>query len=242
MDEAHPAIEPHDSGLLDVGDGNRLHWTVSGNPAGKPAVVVHGGPGSGSHPDNRRMFDPDRYRIIEFDQRGCGGSTPHAADPATDVRHTTKWHLVADLERWERLAANSGVPADADIVAAYARLLADPDQAVREKACEDWCAWEDAVLSGETSGKPYGDRPGPAKLAMVRICSRYFANGAWLEEGALIRDAHRLAGIPGVLIHGRADMGSPPHTAWAVHRDWPGSELIIVEDAGHLGNQVTRGH
>src|SRR3569833_4779659 len=99
MDDAHPAIEPHDSGLLDVGDGNRLHWTVSGNPAGKPAVVVHGGPGSGSHPDNRRMFDPDRYRIIECDQRGCGGSTPHAADPATDMRHNTTWHLVADLER-----------------------------------------------------------------------------------------------------------------------------------------------
>ena len=90
-----------------------------------------------------------------------------------------------------------------------------PDPAVREKATADWCAWEDAVLSGETERRsnPYGDRPSAARLALVRICSHYFSHGAWLEEGALLRDAGRLAGIPGVLIHGRLDLGGPlePH-------------------------------
>jgi proline iminopeptidase len=304
----HPEIEPYEAGMLDVGDGNLVYWEVCGNPDGKPALVVHGGPGSGCRPGMRRHFDPERYRIVLFDQRGCGRSTPHASDPATGLRHNTTWHLVADMERlrehlgidrwllyggswgstlllayaercpervseiviaavtttrrseidwlyrgvgrffpeqWERfLAGVPGTGRDGDVVAAYACLMEHPDAAVREKAAADWCAWEDAVLSGETKGaaNPYGDRPSAARLALVRICAHYFSQGAWLEEGVLIRDAGRLAGIPGVLIHGRLDMGGPLHTAWELHRAWPGSELIVVADAGHLGGAATRSH
>src|SRR5262249_28981032 len=71
------ATEPHDGGLLDVGDGHRIAWEASGRPDGKPAVVLHGGPGSGSAPWMRRMFDPAVYRIVLFDQRNCGRSTPN---------------------------------------------------------------------------------------------------------------------------------------------------------------------
>jgi proline iminopeptidase len=119
-----------------------------------------------------------------------------------------------------------------------------PDAAVRERAAADWCAWEDTVLSGETKGtsRPYGDRPSPARLALVRICSHYFSRGAWLQEGALLRDADRLAGIPGVLIHGRLDLGGPVDTAWELARAWPDAELVVVEDAGHLGGATTRDH
>ncbi|MFI6063732.1 hypothetical protein ACIA47_00495 [Micromonospora sp. NPDC051227] len=119
-----------------------------------------------------------------------------------------------------------------------------PDPAVREKATADWCAWEDAVLSGETGGasNPYGDRPTAARLAFVRICAHYFSHGAWLEEGVLLHDAGRLAGVPGVLIHGRLDLGGPLQTAWELHRAWPGAELIVVENAGHLGTAETREH
>lgn len=148
-------------------------------------------------------------------------------------------------EQWERfLAGAPGMPRDGDIVAAYAALMEHPDAAVREKATADWCAWEDTVLSGETKGRshPYGDRPPAARLAFVRICSHYFSHGAWLAEGVLIREAERLAGIPGVLIHGRLDMGGPLDTAWELHRAWPGSELIVVEDAGHLASETTRDH
>ena len=89
MGELYPPIEPYERGMLDVGDGNRVYWEVSGAPGGKPAVVVHGGPGSGSSAGARRYFNPDRYRVVLFDQRGCGRSTPHASDPATDMRHNT---------------------------------------------------------------------------------------------------------------------------------------------------------
>ncbi len=94
----YPAIEPYETGMLLVGDGNRVYWEQSGNPDGKPVVFLHGGPGGGTAPWHRRFFDPERYRIVLLDQRGCGRSTPHASDPAADLRHNTTWHLVADLE------------------------------------------------------------------------------------------------------------------------------------------------
>ncbi|MBN9169171.1 MAG: prolyl aminopeptidase, partial [Microbacterium sp.] len=94
----YPAIEPYETGMLLVGDGNRVYWEQSGNPDGKPVVFLHGGPGGGTAPWHRRFFDPERYRIVLLDQRGCGRSTPHASDPAADPRHNTTWHLVADLE------------------------------------------------------------------------------------------------------------------------------------------------
>lgn len=310
MTDLFPPIEPYEQGMLDVGDGNLVYWEASGNPDGKPAVYVHGGPGSGSRPGTRRDFDPERYRIILFDQRGCGRSTPHASDPAADMRSNTTDHLVADMERlrahlgierwllfgsswgstliltyaerhphavseivlcgvtmtrrtdvdwlyggvgrflpeeWERFRAGlPGTPGfdsrGRDLVAAYAQLMADPDPEVRTKAAYDWCAWEDAVISLEPHSPPapYGSRPSDARLALVRIASHYFAHGAWLDEGALLRDAGRLAGIPGVLIHGRFDLGGPLSTAWELARAWPDAELSVVSDSGHMGNETMR--
>jgi proline iminopeptidase len=97
--EPFPAAEPYDAGMLDAGAGQRIYWEVSGNPGGKPAVALHGGPGSGSAPWRRRWFDPDRYRFVQFDQRGCGRSTPSAADPATSLDANTTGHLIGDMER-----------------------------------------------------------------------------------------------------------------------------------------------
>ncbi|MEU8621086.1 prolyl aminopeptidase [Streptomyces sp. NPDC048623] len=301
-----PPLDPYDEGLLDVGDGNHVHWSVAGNPDGKPALIVHGGPGSGSSPNARLAFDPAVYRIVQFDQRGCGRSTPHASDPAAGLKVNTTAHLIADMERlrvrlgidrwllyggswgstlilayaeahparvseivlaavtttrrsetaWlyggvcryfpeahERFRTAVGAPDGTptpDLLAAYAARMDDPDPAVRERAANDWCTWEDAVLSMEGQGTPYADRPDAARLAFVRICAHYFSQGAFLEEGALIRDAHRLAGIPGVLIHGRLDMGGPLVTAWELARAWPDAELRVVESSGHLGGTETR--
>ena len=90
----YPQIEPYESGHLDVGDGHSLYWELSGNPDGKPVVFLHGGPGGGSSPDHRRQFDPRRYKILVFDQRGCGKSTPYAS-----LEANTTWHLVEDIEK-----------------------------------------------------------------------------------------------------------------------------------------------
>ncbi|WP_320772776.1 prolyl aminopeptidase [Streptomyces sp. CRN 30] len=98
----YPEIEPYDHGMLDVGDGNSVHWETCGNPRGKPAVVLHGGPGSGANPSFRRYFDPDAYRIVLLDQRGCGRSTPHASAYETDMSVNTTAHLIGDLEKLRR--------------------------------------------------------------------------------------------------------------------------------------------
>lgn len=95
----YPPIEPYAHGMLDVGDGNQVYWETCGNPDGRPALVVHGGPGSGATPGWRRLCDPAAYRIVLFDQRGCGRSTPHASDPAVDLSVNTTAHLLADIER-----------------------------------------------------------------------------------------------------------------------------------------------
>ena len=98
----YPEIEPYRHGMLDVGDGNLVYWEECGNPDGRPAVVLHGGPGSGCTPGARRMFDPGAYRVVLLDQRGCGRSRPHASDPGTDLSANTTDHLVADLELLRR--------------------------------------------------------------------------------------------------------------------------------------------
>jgi len=97
-----PAVDPYDSGMLDVGDGHRVYWECCGNPDGKPAVFLHGGPGSGCAPGSRRFFDPDIYRIVLFDQRGCGRSRPLANEPDTDLSTNTTVHLIADIEQLRR--------------------------------------------------------------------------------------------------------------------------------------------
>ncbi|HEU5485973.1 MAG TPA: prolyl aminopeptidase [Microlunatus sp.] len=98
MSPLYPPIEPYDSGLLDVGDGQQIYWEECGAPGGKPVVFLHGGPGGGCTPGVRRLFDPTRYRVVLFDQRGCGRSRPHASESG-DLTANTTWHLVADVER-----------------------------------------------------------------------------------------------------------------------------------------------
>ena len=98
MRTLYPPLETNRHGMLDVGDDQQLYWEESGNPDGKPVVFLHGGPGGATAPFHRQFFDPRAYRIILFDQRGCGRSTPHIADGASLETNTT-WHLIADIER-----------------------------------------------------------------------------------------------------------------------------------------------
>ncbi|KAA0023065.1 prolyl aminopeptidase [Antrihabitans cavernicola] len=98
MRSLYPPIEPYQTGHLPVDDGQLMYWEASGNPAGKPAVFLHGGPGGGTAPFNRQFFDPAAYRIILLDQRGCGRSTPHIADGA-DLSSNTTQNLIADVEK-----------------------------------------------------------------------------------------------------------------------------------------------
>jgi proline iminopeptidase len=251
----------------------------------------------------RDAFDGQRYRIVLYDQRGCGRSTPSAADPATDMRSNTTAHLVADLEllrehlgidRWllrggswgctlalayalryphrvseivlsailttrhqevdwlyggasrffpeeyARFVAGAG-GAD-DVVAEYDQLLGHPDRDVQARAAAAWARWEEAVLSLEPNARPTAFS-GPVDddlLALVRICAHFYANYGWLTDGELIRDAGKLAGIPGVLVHGRLDLSCPVATAYELASAWPGADLFVCDQSGHRGS-ATKG-
>lgn len=299
----YPEIEPYEHGMLEVGDGNRVYWEMCGNAGGKPAVVVHGGPGSGCSAWDRRLFDPAMYRVALFDQRGCGRSTPHAGAPEIDLTTNTTQHLVSDMEmlrrhlevdrwlvlggswgstlalayaetypdrvtelvlwgvttgrrseadwlfrggvaplfpeQWERLLA--GLPTTdrgVDVVDEYSRLLRDPDPEVRRRAAVAWCTWESATPEwppAEGLADRFSD---PAfALAYARLVTHYVRHDLFLEDGILLRDAHLLADIPGVLVNGRFDLQAPLGNAWELQRAWPQSELVIVEDAGHIGDE-----
>lgn len=97
----YPPIEPYDSGMLDVGEGHSIYWERVGTPGAKPAVMLHGGPGAGCNPDHRRQWDPARYDVLLFDQRGCGRSTPFAS-----LEHNTTWDLVVDIERLRKMCGH----------------------------------------------------------------------------------------------------------------------------------------
>jgi hypothetical protein len=99
----YPVVEPFDSGVLEAGNGHRVFWERVGNPRGKPAVVLHGGPGSGAQPWWRTYFDPDRYCVTLFDQRGCGRSRPLASEPDINLSTITTQHLIGDIEALRRL-------------------------------------------------------------------------------------------------------------------------------------------
>ncbi len=291
-------VDPYDEGMLDVGDGHRVAWSIAGNPNGKAAIVLHGGPGSGCSPAFRRWFDPQRYRVVLMDQRGSGRSTPHASDPYVDLSTNTTHHLVADIERlrehlaierwlvwggswgttlglayaeahpdrvtemilvsvvtttadevewvtramgrifpeeWARF--RDGVPPaerDGNLAAAYARLLQDPDPAVHQLAALRWCEWEDTHVATHPD-HVHDDRYDDPRfrLAFARLVTHYWSNAAFLEDGALMRDAERLVGIPGVLVHGRLDISGPPDIAWRLAERWPSAELVLIGGAGH---------
>jgi len=293
----YPPIEPYESGHLDVGDGHAVYWELAGNPDGIPAVFLHGGPGAGCSPAHRQLFDPERYKVLLFDQRGCGRSTPHA-----ELKANTTWDLVADMERfremigaeqwllfggswgsclalayaethpdrvsamilrgiftlrrdevrwfyqegaswlfpdnWESFLAPIPEAERGDLLTAYHKRLTDPDPEVRIAAARAWSIWEGqgVTLLPDPKLKDRHDDPDFA-VAFARIENHYFINQGFMEEGQLLRDAHRIADIPGVIVQGRYDVCTPAKTAWELHKAWPKARFALVTPAGHAYNE-----
>ncbi|WP_028033421.1 prolyl aminopeptidase [Chelativorans sp. J32] len=289
----YPEIEPYETGMLDVGDGHRIYWERAGTRGAKPAVFLHGGPGGGISPTHRRLFDPEKYDILLFDQRGCGKSMPHA-----ELEANTTWHLVADMERlremmgvekwqvfggswgstlalayaethphrvselilrgvytltkaeldwyyqfgvsemfpdkWEQFVSVIPEAERSNLMAAYRKRLTSGDRNVQLEAAKAWSVWEgetitllpDPALSSHHAEDDFA-------IAFARIENHYFVHGGWFEEGQLLRDAVKLKGIPGVIVHGRYDMPCPLRYAWELAKAWPDAELHIIEGAGH---------
>jgi proline iminopeptidase len=143
-------------------------------------------------------------------------------------------------EQWAQLRAGvSDAEDDTDVVNAYARLLFDPDPELRARAAHDWCMWESATPDWPPkTGLASRYRDPDFALAFARLVTHYVGNDLFLEDGILLRNAGVLAGIPGILINGRFDLQAPLGNAWALDGVWPGSELVVVDEAGHAADAI----
>ncbi|UIP05711.1 prolyl aminopeptidase [Erythrobacter sp. SDW2] len=293
----YPEIEPYDTGMLDVGEGHSLYYERVGTPGAKPAVFLHGGPGGGMSPNHRRQWDPARYDVLLFDQRGCGKSLPFA-----EIEHNDTWRIVEDIERlrimcghekwqvfggswgatlalayaqkyperttelilrgvflareseknwlyrygaseimaeqWDSFSGHIPQGERGDLVRAYHDRLTSEDEATRLAAAREWSLWEGSVATLLPNPDLLADFAEPAKaVPFARICARFFLNDFYLEEAQLLRDAHKLKGIPGIIVQGRHDICCPPTSAWALKQAWPEVDLRIVYDAGHAASE-----
>ena len=294
MRTLYPDIQPFDTGTLEVDDRHTLYYEQCGNPEGKPVVLLHGGPGGGCSDKMRRFHDPAKYRIVLFDQRGSGRSTPHA-----DLVDNTTWDLVEDIERlrrhldverwqvfggswgstlalayaqthpdrvtelvlrgifmlrrwelewfyqegasrlfpdaWEHYLKPIPEVERKDLISAYNRRLTSEVEAERIEAAKAWSVWEGATsfLRVDEDFAHSHEDPHFA-LAFARIENHYFVNGGFFEcDDQLLRDAGRIADIPGVIVHGRYDVVCPVANAWDLHKAWPKAELVITQASGH---------
>ncbi|MBV7395269.1 prolyl aminopeptidase [Mameliella sediminis] len=288
----YPAVDPFDQRMLEVGDGHSIYVEQCGNPEGVPVIVLHGGPGGGCSPAMRRYFNPDHYRVVLFDQRGCGRSRPHAS-----VVNNTTWDLVADIERiraaldidravvfggswgatlaliyaishpeavlqlvlrgvfmmtqaeldwfygggagqfwpepWARFSDMIPEDEQDDLIGAYHRRLFSGDLRTETRYAQAWSAWENALASVYSNGHG-GEAPGEYARAFARLENHYFTHAGFLEEdGWILKNVDRIAGIPGVIVQGRYDMICPPRRAWELAKAWPGADLRMIRNAGH---------
>lgn len=297
MRNLYPDIQSNAQQRIAVDDVHTLYVEECGNPQGLPVVFLHGGPGSGCEPYHRRFFDPRHYRIVLFDQRGCGRSTPHA-----ELAGNNTPALVADIElirerlgidRWLVFGGSWGStlalvyaqahpqrvlglvlrgiflcrPRDihwfyqeganavfpdywqdylrpipeaerGDLVSAYYRRLTGEDEVARMAAAKAWSVWEGrtATLQPSASVVDHFSTPHTA-LSLARIECHYFMHNSFLKPDQIIRDAQRLADIPGVIVHGRYDMVCPINQAFALHEAWPQAELRVIAAAGHSASE-----
>jgi proline iminopeptidase len=297
MYKLYPEIKPYATHRLAVASPHQIYVEECGNPEGLPVVFVHGGPGAGCEPYHRRFFDPNVYRIVLFDQRGCGRSTPHA-----ELAGNTTQALVADMEtirqhlkieRWVVFGGSWGstlglvyaqshpervqglilrgiflcrlheiewfyqqgasrifpdywedylrpIPEAerGNMVRAYYKRITGDDEVARMAAAKAWSVWEGraATLRPSKSVIEHFANPSTA-LSLARIECHYFMNDSFLAPDQILRDAKRLADIPGIIVHGRYDIVCPVENAWSLHRVWPQAQLNIIPDAGHSASE-----
>ncbi len=297
MHKLFPEIDPYHEFQLDVSELHTLWIEESGNPDGTAVLFLHGGPGAACETFHRRFFDPEKYRIILFDQRGCGRSKPHA-----ELEENTTQNLVDDIElirkqlgidtwvvfggswgstlalayaqdhpsrvsglilrgvflcrprdiQWFYQDGASYIFPDSwqeyikvipqserhDLVSAFYQRLISEDEEIRLAAARAWSIWEGTTsnINPKASVLEHFSDPHIA-LSLARIECHYFVNNSFMQEDQLLKNAYKLASIPGVIVHGRYDVVCPLEQAYALHQVWPQAEFNIAPNSGHSATE-----
>lgn len=293
--------QPFASGFLSIGNGEEIYWETSGNPNGIPALHLHGGPGGGLNRKYCQHFDPEKYFIVGFEQRGCGRSKPLAHKDLTKLATNTTQNLISDIEllrkhlkieswylfggSWgttlalayaeEHPARTRGLvlaavttttteevewitesmrkifPREGDalvsaaqpqhnerVVDACYRKIQDSEPKVRLAMARAWCVWEDTHMSLDPNFKPFlSTQSDDFCLLFTTLVLHYWSQSAFLPKDSILKNLHRVSHLPCVLIHGRLDVSSPLEIPWSIHKNWPGSEYIVVPN-GHGGAEL----
>lgn len=290
--------EPFARGFLPTGGPHEIYYEECGAPDGKPCVILHGGPGGAINPTMRRFFDPSKWRMVLFDQRGCGRSTPNAS-----LEDNTTWSLIEDIERlreslgiekwcvfggswgstlalcyaikhperveslvlrgiflltprelrwfyqdgagmlfpdaWKRFCAPIPPEERHDMISAYHKRLTDPDRRVQAAAAAAWSQWEgDTISIRGPDGRPTKFNEIDFAIAFARIECHFFANlGFFPEEGWILKNADRIAHIPGWIVQGRFDVVTPLEAAFNLRDALPKVKLDVIWDAGHASTE-----
>jgi len=293
-----PEIRPYADHKIKVDTPHVIHVEECGNPQGLPVLVCHGGPGSGTVPLQRRFFDPEYFRIILFDQRGCGKSTPHL-----ELENNTTHDLVRDMESirnhlgiddWIVFGGSWGatlslvyaiaypdrvkalllrgtflarqadldwlykkggasrifpeawngfikpiVPEKRDnLMLAYSDKFRGADELARMSAAKSWTTWEAHCSTLRPNHILIDQLTEPPMATSIAIMeSHYFSNNAFLEPNYILDNVHKIADIPGIMVHGRYDLVCPIDSAYELQQAWPIVQLQIIRDAGHSASE-----
>lgn len=289
---------------LEVDLPHKVYVEECGNPNGIPVIFIHGGPGSGCNPSHRQYFDPAIYRIVLFDQRGCGRSSPHGC-----LDKNTTHDLIADMEvirnhlkisRWLLFAGSWGVTLallyaqtykervlgmilrgsflaskrDLDwffkdgvnrifpelwknfntrltklndnesLLQSYHRCLFADDRELNAIAALSWLEWTDSIVTWSTPEsdlEAVKDKMSKTEIdriiRKVRLEAHYAINHYFLDEDHLLKNCHKIQGLPTILVHGRRDITCPVESSWRIHNALAGSDLRILANAGHLASE-----
>lgn len=297
MKTLYPPIKCYAQHTLAVDNIHKLYIEESGEPDGLPILFVHGGPGAGCTVDDRRYFDPTKYRIILFDQRGCGRSEPHG-----ELSQNTTQALLNDMEAirehlnikrwmlfggswgsslsllyaqmvpervmgmilrgvflcrdidfrwfyqdgarfvfpdyWEEFVTPLGDSEQEDVINAYHHLLNSDDELARMGAAKHWAQWEGQCATLHPCRAVFDRFTNPhTAISLARIETHFFKNQCFIEHNAILKEAHKLENIPGIIVHGRYDMICPLENAIKLHKAWPRTELHVIRDAGHAASE-----
>lgn len=291
-----PPCEPYAVHALAVGEGHVLHVEECGTPDGLPVIFLHGGPGSGCNPLQRRLFDPARWRIVLVDQRGAGRSLPTGC-----IEHNSTADLLGDLERirfalgidrwvvaggswgatlgllyaeafpdstlglllrgtflarprdiawyyradgvalrfpsaWRAFVGHLDETERRDLLTSYYRRLTSSDPEVVARAAAAWAGWDNAVATWTLPPDREPQLPPDPlrRIAQARIAAHYLHHACFIVPNRVLANAHRLDGIPGILLHGELDRVCPIVQAEALGAVWPDADLVRLPKAGHL--------